>query len=358
MNIKSLMMGHSLRKRILSTLTGILLTFVLILTNFAGLNPVKVHAATYTHTVTFDANANGVIGTMPAQSVYEGINTQLNANEFSRSGYSFTGWNTNANGGGTGYSNQGSVNLTGDLTLYAQWTQAQTISRTVTFKVVNGSWDDGTTADKTVTYSRYDNEDLVLTLQAGDIPAVGNAPDSGYTAGSWDQIPNTDVSLSADVTYTYTYGGSGPAQAPVSNPTPVPQAATVSTVVTDSVYVSDPLALDGVTIRGGIPYEFKKQVQGPLCIAAFNAQKPAGWNEAFTFNMKRFGYIEDYSFKEGMLTYTVPKEYQKAGREYAIMGIDKNGKVKVFQPIAYAAPYIFFVPIDIEGYAFALIYKD
>jgi uncharacterized repeat protein (TIGR02543 family) len=82
--------------------------------------PVTITAPT-THTVTFVANAY-CHGDMPVQTVYEGINTQLNANTFYRSMYhTFTGWNTSADGSGTSYSDQASVNLTADLTLYAQW---------------------------------------------------------------------------------------------------------------------------------------------------------------------------------------------------------------------------------------------
>ncbi len=40
----------------------------------------------------------------------------------------------------------------------------QRIDVNFTFKVVNGSWSDGTKSDKTVNLWRYDNEDKVLTL--------------------------------------------------------------------------------------------------------------------------------------------------------------------------------------------------
>ena len=79
------------------------------------------------------------------------------------------------------------------------------ISYTVTFKVKNGSWNDGTKADKKVTLSRYNNEDKALVLQQGDIPKVGNKPANGYKAGSWDVTPKTDTQVTKDMTYTYTY---------------------------------------------------------------------------------------------------------------------------------------------------------
>ena len=70
-------------------------------------------------TVTFDAN--GGIGTMAPQGVVSGTATKLNANTFTREGYTFNGWSTNKNGGGTTYTDGQSVTLTADTTLYAQW---------------------------------------------------------------------------------------------------------------------------------------------------------------------------------------------------------------------------------------------
>lgn len=80
---------------------------------------------------------------------------------------------------------------------------ATPISYTVTFKVANGSWDDGTTADKSVTLDG--NEGDTLKLSADQIPAVGTKPNDGYKAGSWDVTPSTDTAISSNVTYTYTY---------------------------------------------------------------------------------------------------------------------------------------------------------
>ena len=76
-------------------------------------------------------------------------------------------------------------------------------SYTVTFRVVNGEWDNGGSADQTVTLSG--DEDENLSLKAGDIPAVGSKPAQYYKAGSWDVTPSTDTAITEDKTYTYTY---------------------------------------------------------------------------------------------------------------------------------------------------------
>lgn len=77
------------------------------------------------------------------------------------------------------------------------------ISKTVTFKVVNGSWNDGETTDKTIILSGYEAEALKLT--ASQIPAAGDNPNATYKAGNWDTTPSADAVITADTTYTYTY---------------------------------------------------------------------------------------------------------------------------------------------------------
>ena len=72
------------------------------------------------YTITFDAN--GGVGEMAAQSFEVGIDTSLNANAFTRENYNFIGWNTAADGSGATYADKGAIlELTGDMTLYAQW---------------------------------------------------------------------------------------------------------------------------------------------------------------------------------------------------------------------------------------------
>ena len=81
------------------------------------------------YTIHFDANVtNGILatGTMNNLSVLYDNTISLTANAFSRTGYTFTGWNTEPDGSGTPYSDQQQVtNLTTEhneiITLYAQW---------------------------------------------------------------------------------------------------------------------------------------------------------------------------------------------------------------------------------------------
>ena len=80
---------------------------------------------------------------------------------------------------------------------------------TVTFKVLNGAWDDGSTEDAAVVLSGMAGDALKLTTE--QIPAAGSRPDTGFMAGSWDRVPDTDASIPGDVTYTYIYARKGTA---------------------------------------------------------------------------------------------------------------------------------------------------
>lgn len=93
--------------------------------------------------------------------------------------------------------------ITAATTYTYTYAQKESISQTVTFKVVNGSWNDETTTDKSVPLTGYEGD--TLKLAATDIPAVGTKPNDTYKSGSWDVIPNTDTAITEATTYTYTY---------------------------------------------------------------------------------------------------------------------------------------------------------
>jgi uncharacterized repeat protein (TIGR02543 family) len=73
------------------------------------------------YTVTY--NANGASGTAPsAQTVDPGMVITLpGAGNMTNTGKTFDGWNTNANGSGTGYAEGAAYTVNGNASLYAQW---------------------------------------------------------------------------------------------------------------------------------------------------------------------------------------------------------------------------------------------
>lgn len=104
-------------------------------------------------TITFDPN--GGTGSMEAMSVNPGVDNTLTANTFTRADYTFTGWNTAADGTGTAYADQATVNFDTNTTLYAQWTQ----NPVITFEANGG---EGNMGAQTV----QPNEATALTASA------------------------------------------------------------------------------------------------------------------------------------------------------------------------------------------------
>ena len=74
------------------------------------------------HSMSYDAN--GGMGTMSAETGVAGKIVTVAQNEFTRNNYTFTGWNTQADGKGTAYKAGDSFTLTDkDTVLYAQWSK-------------------------------------------------------------------------------------------------------------------------------------------------------------------------------------------------------------------------------------------
>ena len=96
--------------------------------------------------------------------------------------------------------------LTANTDLYGRWTRLGT--KTVTFKVQNGTWSDGKSADKNVTVELRNG---LGTLSADDVPTepTDMIPGNGYKApGAWDSRPNTNtdgISETGNYVYTYTF---------------------------------------------------------------------------------------------------------------------------------------------------------
>ena len=83
------------------------------------------------HTVTFDKNAADATGATPNQTT--NTPTALTLNGFTRDGYTFAGWTTNADGTGDSYLNGATYSFTADKTMFAKWTLNGAASHTVIF---------------------------------------------------------------------------------------------------------------------------------------------------------------------------------------------------------------------------------
>ena len=85
-------------------------------------NNSKNYKATFTIDPVVTFNANGGTSSDYKQKVTYNTSTALTENTFTRTGYTFAGWNTKTDGTGTSYTDKEKVTLKADITLYAKWT--------------------------------------------------------------------------------------------------------------------------------------------------------------------------------------------------------------------------------------------
>ena len=121
-----------------------------------------------TYTVKFDAN--GGSGTMSDQNFTYGTSQNLTANNFTRTGYTFAGWATSANGNKVYDDIQSVSNLSttngATVTLYAKWTP---INYTITYHTNGGIG--------TMTPTSY-----TIETETFDLPTPAK---TGYTFNGW-----------------------------------------------------------------------------------------------------------------------------------------------------------------------------
>lgn len=171
-------------------------------------------------TISFDANADGVTGTMTDQTVTYKVSTAIKDNAFRREGYTFIGWATSADGEKV-YNDKQSVAFTNSQTLYAKW---QLNSRNVTFTpspsgaavTVNGK----STSPQAVNYGETvtvhitpANHYTITTVSikgatsGNDIAQTGSGETRTFTMP--DENVNVSVKMAAESQYTATFYNSG-----------------------------------------------------------------------------------------------------------------------------------------------------
>ena len=113
-------------------------------------NNVCTYCGLSSYGVTYNSN-NATSGTVPANAYYvsgQTVTVLGNTGDLTRTGYTFAGWNTQANGSGTTYTAGATFTINGNTTLYAKWTP---ITYTVRFNK-NHNDATGTMSNQTFTY--------------------------------------------------------------------------------------------------------------------------------------------------------------------------------------------------------------
>ncbi|WP_162848546.1 InlB B-repeat-containing protein [Paenibacillus nanensis] len=174
-----------------------------------------------TYSVTYDGNGS-TGGTVPTDgNTYEqGMNVTVagNGGQLTKSGHTFVGWNTTADGNGTDYAGGETLTMPADnVTLFAMWTQNPTYS--VTYDG-NGSTGgsvptDNNAYEQGVTVTVAGNSGQLTraghTFVGWNTTADGNGTD--YAGGDTFTMPADNVTLYAkwttNPTYSVTYDGNG-----------------------------------------------------------------------------------------------------------------------------------------------------
>ena len=136
------------------------------------------------YSVTYNANATGATGSVTDTEKYaKGAEATVMSNSFKNGDMVFLGWNTAADGKGETYYPNGTVEITGNVTLYAQWgDKASTVS--VTYHSNFGT-------DQTKMVKDIANNGQI-TVE--DYSATGLPAREGYTFAGWKNKEGTSFS--------------------------------------------------------------------------------------------------------------------------------------------------------------------
>ncbi len=164
------------------------------------------------YTITY--NANGGNGAPSNQTKKHGENITLSSVKPTKTGYTFTGWNTSSNGSGTSYSSGGTYSNNSNVTLYAQW---KVNTYTITYNANGGSWAPSNQTKKhgeNITLSSVKPTKPGYTFTGWNTSSNGSG--TSYSSGG-TYSNNSNVTLYAQWkanTYTITYNANGGSGAP------------------------------------------------------------------------------------------------------------------------------------------------
>ena len=210
-------------------------------------NNVCTYCGLTIYSVTYNGN-NATSGTVPAPSTeYQPGQTVIllgNTGSLARTGYTFDGWNTAANGSGTDYTAGATFAISGNTTLYAKWTP---ITYTVRFNK-NHNDATGTMSDQAFTYDTTQTLSTnAFTHEGYDFLGWSTTTDGAVAYSDEQSVSNlateqgTVVNLYAKWNYSITYDLAG---GTVATPNP-----TTYTALSDDITLNNPTR-EGYTFVG------------------------------------------------------------------------------------------------------------
>ena len=154
-----------------------------------------IFSAPVIYTVTFNKNGGDTDPVPTTKTAYNGFTIDALPTAPTRTGYTFSSWNTAADGSGTAFT--ASTVVTADITVYAQWT---ILTYTLTYTAGTGGTIVGT-SPQTVNY-------------LGSGTEVIATPSAGYVFDTWDDsvltAARTDTNVTADINVTASFTSTPP----------------------------------------------------------------------------------------------------------------------------------------------------
>lgn len=165
-------------------------------------------------------DANGGSGSMAPLMASVGKEITLSQNTFEKAAYSFSGWNTSADGSGTGYTDEAKVKdlapADGSVTLYAQWkkntpepTKITQVTPTATPTPIStvsdpsaseNNADIPTVTPTPTTIPEFDDRDTVSTKSISGLPKGSQTIDAGGSV-NLKAVATTDDGKNASATW-------------------------------------------------------------------------------------------------------------------------------------------------------------
>jgi uncharacterized repeat protein (TIGR02543 family) len=151
-----------------------------------------------TRTLSYNKNTTDTVGSLPSSSSgtdpWDGWVTTVSSNTPTRTGFTFNGYNTQADGTGTNYAASASITLTSDITLYAKWTA---LTYSVTYD--GNSNTGGSVPTDTLTYSNG----ATVTVKSNS----GSLTRTNFVFDGWNTASDgSGTARAATGTATFTMG--------------------------------------------------------------------------------------------------------------------------------------------------------
>jgi uncharacterized repeat protein (TIGR02543 family) len=164
-------------------------------------NTTLVAQWTPTYTVSYAANAVDASGNPPGdQTGTYNSSVTLSGNtgtpQLTRTGYTFTTWNTQTDGLGTSYSFGASYTILANITLYANWKQTFTMG-----------YDNNSVTYPNATGTITDNNSPYITGSTVTVKPSTGFENTGYSFSSWNTVPSGSGGTSYAIGSTFTITG-------------------------------------------------------------------------------------------------------------------------------------------------------